>query len=52
MTLPVALIWLGSAAAAAWQGFYAGDLVQAALVGSSLYLLCVGLVQQGLDRLG
>ncbi len=52
VTLPVALIWLGSAAAAAWQGFYAGDLVQAALVGSSLYLLCVGLVQQGLDRLG
>ena len=52
VTLPVALIWLGSAAAAAWQGFYAGDLVQAALVGSSLYLLGVGLVQQGLDRLG
>lgn len=50
VTLPVAVVWLGSAAAAAWQGFDVSGAMRAVLIGASLYLLSAGWVQQGLDR--
>jgi phosphatidylcholine synthase len=51
LSLPVAVLWTVFAGWAALAGFDPGDGVQIGLLTTSLYLLCAGLVQQGLDRL-
>jgi phosphatidylcholine synthase len=46
VTLPVALIWTGAIAAAAWTGFHPNPLVTGVVTATSLYLLLAGAVQQ------
>lgn len=46
VSLPIALVWVGFATQAAWQGFEISAFSHWGLVLSSLYLLLVGMVQQ------
>lgn len=46
LTLPVAFVWTGLAAWAAWTNFAQPDAVTLGLIGTSLYLGSVGIVQQ------
>lgn len=46
MTLPVALIWTGAIACAAWTGFAPNPLLTTIVTLTSLYLLLAGIVQQ------
>jgi len=46
LSLPVALVWTAMAAWAAWAGFAQPQLVTWGLIGTSLYLMTVGILQQ------
>ncbi|QQA41682.1 CDP-alcohol phosphatidyltransferase family protein [Pelagovum pacificum] len=50
VTLPVALVWTLLSAYAAWRNFILPDIIEAGLVLTSIYLLCVGGVQQLIPR--
>jgi phosphatidylcholine synthase len=50
LSLPVAILWTGLAAWAAWTDFEQPLLVTWCLVGTSAYLLCVGALQQLTER--
>jgi phosphatidylcholine synthase len=46
VTLPVALIWTGAIAYAAWTGFAANPALTGVVTASSIYLLFAGIAQQ------
>lgn len=46
ISLPVTLIWTGLAGYAAWTGFEPGSTATLILIGTSIYLLAAGAVQQ------
>jgi phosphatidylcholine synthase len=46
VTLPVALVWTGAIACAAWTGFASNPLLTSVVTVTSLYLLLAGIVQQ------
>ena len=46
VTLPVALIWTGAIAYAAWTGFAPNPLLTGVVTATSLYLLLAGIAQQ------
>ncbi len=46
VTLPVALIWTGAIAYAAWTGFAPNPVLTSVVTGTSLYLLLAGIAQQ------
>ena len=48
LSLPMALLWTGLAGWAAWTGFEQPQAVTLGLIATSLYLGCVGIVQQAL----
>ncbi|WP_370222860.1 CDP-alcohol phosphatidyltransferase family protein [Pararhodobacter marinus] len=50
ITLPVALIWVALATVAAWMDFQQPQAVTIGLIGTSIYLLGAGAVQQVLFR--
>lgn len=46
ITLPIAIAWVGFAIWAAWGNFNVAPLANVGLIATSIYLMCVGFVQQ------